>query len=228
MANPADTAPMRLAEHGAECHHGAVTAHIDALQAILAALPPDHAGIRITGIRDLDPYLGTTGPIGAVAARVLGVASRPVRALLFDKTTATNWSLGWHQDRTICVRCRVETPGFGPWSRKQGLQHVAPPFDLLTRMVTLRVHLDDVRATNAPLRVAPGSHRCGLVRTSDIDTVIRNCGERICTATAGDVWMYATPILHASDAALHPARRRVLQIDFAAEDLPGNLKWLGI
>ena len=65
-----------------------------------------------------------------------------MRAILFDKTPATNWSLGWHQDRTIAVAKRADVNGFGPWTVKSGLLHVAPPFDILVRMVTLRVHLD--------------------------------------------------------------------------------------
>jgi hypothetical protein len=47
-------------------------------------------------------------------------------------------------------------------------------------------------------------------------------------ADAGDIWLYATPILHASASALEPGHRRVLQIDFAAEELPGGLAWLGV
>jgi hypothetical protein len=35
-------------------------------------------------------------------------------------------------------------------------------------------------------------------------------------------------ILHASEAARRPARRRVLQVDYAARDLPGALEWLGV
>jgi len=42
------------------------------------------------------------------------------------------------------------------------------------------------------------------------------------------IWLYATLILHASDAARVPAHRRVLQVDLAAADLPGGLKWLGV
>jgi hypothetical protein len=37
----------------------------------------------------------------------------------------------------------------------------------------------------------------------------------------------ATPILHASDLAQAPARRRVLQVDYAASDLPAGLEWFG-
>ena len=172
--------------------------------------------------------LGPHGSIGKIAARTLGLSSRPVRAVLFDKTERTNWSLAWHQDRTICVKQRVEVDGFGPWTMKDGMQHVAPPFDLLSRMVTLRVHLDDVPATNAPLMIAPGSHKHGRVPVAAVDHVVRQCGTYACLADAGDVWAYSTPILHASEAAIAPARRRVLQVDYAAEELPGGLVWLGV
>ncbi len=77
-------------------------------------------------------------PIGDIAAGAIGAEARPVRAILFDKTAATNWALGWHQDRTIVVRERREVPGFGPWTVKAGLLHVAPPFEVLAGMVSNR------------------------------------------------------------------------------------------
>lgn len=58
-----------------------------------------------------------------------------MRAVLFDKTAITNWALAWHQDRTICVRERVAVEGFGPWTIKRGMHHVAPPFNLLAAMI---------------------------------------------------------------------------------------------
>ena len=116
-------------------------------------------------------------------------------------------------------------PGFGPWTLKHGMIHVEPPFELLAAMVTLRVHLDPVPASNAPLRIAPGSHRLGRIPAGEIDEAVRRCGEAQCLADAGDVWLYATPILHASEVASQPLRRRVLQIDYAADELPGGLRW---
>lgn len=172
--------------------------------------------------------VASTGAIGSIAAGVLGPETKPVRGILFDKTATANWALAWHQDRTICVRQRMEVSGFGPWTVKRGLLHVAPPFDLLRRMVTLRVQLDDVPSTNAPLLIAPGSHTVGRVPIDCVSEVARRCGVRTCLAEAGDVWLYATPILHASHAASTPTRRRVLQLDYAAETLPGGLEWLGI
>ena len=151
-----------------------------------------------------------------------------MRAVLFDKTAATNWALGWHQDRTVAVTERRDVPGFGPWTAKGGLLHVAPPFEVLSGMVTLRVHLDPVPLTNAPLLVAPGSHRLGRIPQPAVPKVVRRCGTAACVAGKGDVWLYATPILHASDAAEEPARRRVLQVDYAAGELPGGLSWMGI
>ena len=95
-------------------------------------------------------------------------------------------------------------------------------------MLTLRVHLDDVPATNAPLLIAPGSHRLGVIAEPDIDATVAKLGEVACLARAGDIWAYSTPVLHASRAASHPLRRRVLQVDFSADRLPGTLEWLGV
>lgn len=217
-----------FATHGAQLIKCALLSCMGALEEALACLPKDQAGVRLHGIKALEPLLAGDGCIGALAAAVLGPSSRPVRAILFNKSAETNWSLAWHQDRTICVKEKRAAPGFGPWTVKSSMIHVAPPFDLLTRMVTLRAHLDDVPATNAPLLVAPGSHACGRVAVNDVDEVVRRCGTVTCIAEAGDVWLYATPILHASEAASAPTRRRVLQIDFAAEDLPHGLEWLGV
>ncbi|GAW40231.1 Phytanoyl-CoA dioxygenase [Brevundimonas sp. SH203] len=222
----ADT--LRLGPHGAERRTAAVARHLRDIEAALADLPTDQAGVRIRGAEQLRDVLSVDGAVGALAAQTLGPAARPVRAVLFDKSPATNWSLAWHQDRTICVETRRDSPGFGPWSIKAGMQHVAPPFDLLARMVTVRVHLDDVPADNAPLLIAPGSHLKGRVPLDRIEEVVTKCGVFACEAEAGDVWLYSTPILHASNAAESPRRRHVLQIDYSADDLPGGLRWLGV
>lgn len=214
--------------HGAQHFCGAVAKDLPDLQAVIMHLPINRAGIRLSGLNDLRPLFENEGSIGSIAAQLIGPTSKPVRAILFDKTDATNWSLAWHQDRTICVEQRVEVAGFGPWTRKSGMQHVAPPFYVLAGMTTLRVHLDDVPATNAPLLIAPGSHREGRVWEHTIHETVKRLGIVSCLARAGDIWAYATPILHASEAAIVPGRRRVLQVDFASQDLPGGLKWLGV
>jgi hypothetical protein len=223
-----DFTASAFAKHGARHFHGALVSSLPELEDALSGLPGNEAGVRIRDCPALRPLLANDAPVGVIAARALGKKARPVRAILFDKTQANNWSLGWHQDRTITVNERREVVGFGPWTKKAGMHHVAPPADLLSRMVTLRVHLDDVPAENGPLVIAPGSHLYGRVAENELDALVEKCGTVTCLARAGDVWLYSTLILHASGAASHPARRRVLQVDYAAEPLPGGLEWLDV
>lgn len=219
---------LRLGADGAELHPEAAQAEFAAIVDATLALPQGHAGVRIHGNAVLRELLDGAGSIGRLASGAIGLGARPVRALLFDKSPETNWALGWHQDRTIAVRERIAAPGFGPWTRKQGMTHVEPPFALIERMVTLRIHLDPVPRTNAPLLIAPGSHRLGKLPEPEIDAAVQACGLATCIADAGDVRVYATPILHASERTRILTRRRVLQVDYSAHTLPAGLEWLGI
>ena len=185
-------------------------------------------GTRLVGDPALLQLLCDGGNIDGIARAKLGPDVRPVRAVLFDKRQNANWSLGWHQDRTIAVREKVDCDGFGPWTRKAGITHVEPPFDYVERMVTLRVHLDPVESDNGPLMIALGSHRIGRIPIEQVDDVARRVGRFVCLADSGDVWVYPTAILHASDAVRTSKRRRVLQVDYAAVPLPGGLEWLGV
>jgi len=189
------------------------------LAALFADWPAGRPGQRIDPAR--------AGALAGVRRLIADRASamRPVRALLFDKTDGGNWALAWHQDRTIEVAERHEVDGFGPWTVKQGRLHVAPPVTLLERMMTVRFHLDPVDADNAPLLVAPGSHRMGLIPEPEIEDVVSRHGEAICLAEAGSVWLYRTLILHASARSRPGRHRRVLQIDLSADELPGGLRW---
>jgi len=185
--------------------------------------------VRIRAAPPLSSILGAAGPVGGVAASILGRGARPVRAILFNKSEARNWALGWHQDRTIVVRHRREVTGYDRWTMKDGLIQVEPPFDILERMVTLRVHLDPVDPDNAPLRILPGSHRLGRLTDAAVDEVAARSAEYRCLAKRGDIWAYATPIVHGSAAAIVPRRRRVLQIDYSPDDSPGELlAWRGL
>ena len=203
-------------------------AEVESLRALADDRIGSHPGARLTSEPQLTTLLAPDGSVGAVAASLTSSAARPVRAVMFDKSPKANWVVGWHQDRTITVRKRVDVDGFGPWSTKDGGLHVAPPFDVLARMVTLRVHLDPVDEANAPLRIAIGSHLMGRIAASDVEAVASAAPQRACIAELGDIWVYRTPILHASDRALTPDRRRVLQIDYADFDLPGDLDWTGL
>jgi hypothetical protein len=217
---------MELDPDGAQLYPAAFDpAQVDALEIALAGTPAGRPGTRLGPIHGL---ADAVRPATLVAASVLGREAPPVPATVFDKSPERNWSLGWHQDRTIAVRARIVTPGFADWTTKAGIAHVVPPFDILERMLTLRIHLDRAGPDNAPLLIVPGSHRIGRVAEADIDAVAERLGTAACPAERGDLWVYATPILHASARAAKPVRRRVLQLLYSADELPYGLKWLGV
>lgn len=218
--------PDAFARDGAARVNSALTLEDVALLHRVAGAVAERPGARLTG--DMFSDLLTTGAPARIAAHLTSASARPVRAVMFDKSDASNWHLGWHQDRTIVVRRRVDAAGFGPWSKKQDLQHVAPPFEMLERMVTLRLHIDPVDNGNAPLLVARGSHRIGRVPAAEAGARASEFPQITCLAESGDVWAYSTPILHASERAQPGRRRRVLQVDYADFDLPAPLVWNGI
>lgn len=186
---------------------------------------PNAPGTRLDRLEDFAPFLAPPGPIADLASRLIGRAAHPVRAIAFDKSPDANWALGWHQDRTINVAARAEVAGYGPWTRKQGYLHVQPPFALIAGMVTLRIHLDSVTPDNAPLEIALGSHRAGLIPEPRVPEVVKASQVFACLAEPGDVWAYATPILHASRRSASTGQRRVLQVDYSADTLPAPLEW---
>lgn len=201
---------------------------LSTLEALLAEMSTDRAGIRLYNMPELAKLLSGGSGFRRFLEPYVEPQHRPVRAILFDKSGQTNWALGWHQDRTIAVKEKRDIAGFGPWSVKAGVQHVEPPFEIIEKMITVRIHLDDVPSDNAPLLIALGSHRLGKLRDSEIEKVTAQNPVFECTAAAGDVWVYSTPIVHASAASEAQTRRRVLQVDYASDDLPQGLEWQGI
>lgn len=219
-------AVLQLERDGAQLvGHALSPKETQALLERLESLDEGRAGSRLAKLDEFRDWLGASGIVGQIAANWLGPKAIPVRAILFDKNADLNWALGWHQDRTIAVRERVDAPGFGNWNRKDGIDHVEPPFELIERMLTLRIHLDSVSDSNAPLLISPGSHRHGKILERNLAKIVESHGCFGCLAEPGDVWVYRTAILHASKRALSPNRRRVLQVDYSADELPDPIRW---
>ncbi len=217
---------MNLSEEGARYIPALFDAKgVRALIEALDGLDQRKAGQRIAHLHAVAPWIGPGSTLCELVASEIGAGSRPVRAILFDKSEAANWALGWHQDRTIAVSHRADVNGFTCWTMKDGIQHTEPPFALLERMITARVHIDPVPADNAPLKVICGSHSLGRLSAAEVERIAKDSPTIACLAEVGDVWLYRTPILHASDRAAPGKRRRVLQIDYSADMLPGPLKW---
>ena len=171
--------------------------------------------------------LVSTGPLRMIAEATLGSKCFAVRGIYFDKTPDANWKVGWHQDTTIAVSEKVDAAGYDSWSEKGGVVHVRPPVEVLQRMVSLRLHLDDCGEDNGPLRVLSASNRHGILDGGALKKQV-DAGEGFavaCTAERGSILALKPLLLHASSPAQSPAHRRVIHIDFAADELPGGLAW---
>jgi hypothetical protein len=217
---------MRLDPDGAQLF-GAAVADTDIVA--IAATFTGAAGRARPGLR-LEAGMMQPSLIRAadeIAASLLGPGARAVMGTFFDKTPERNWSLSWHQDRTIAVRRHHPVPGYSNWTDRDAHWRCEPPFALLARMLTLRIHVDRVGDDNSPLLVALGSHRNRLT-TVEIAAVVAASSIARCLAAPGDVWVYRLPILHMSEPARAPLRRRVLQLAYSADPLPAGLEWLGL
>jgi ectoine hydroxylase-related dioxygenase (phytanoyl-CoA dioxygenase family) len=206
----------------------------DALARELSAmheLQTESAKNRLGGLRNLLRLLprvndvANSPRIGEILERHLGRPAFPVRALFFDKTPGANWRVAWHQDATIAVAERIDTPEFDAWSIKEGITHVQPSHRILEGMATVRLHLDDCNTSNCALKVVPGSHLDGKLSSTQIKNYLENRNIRICEVLKGEALLMRPLLLHASSPAENPSHRRVLHIEYATGELPNGLKW---
>jgi len=163
--------------------------------------------------------------VQGIAAKIVGPNARPIKAILFDKSVESNWYVTWHQDLTIAVKEKVELEGFGPWSIKDGIQHVQPPREVLENIVSLRIHLDDCPEENGAIKFIAGSHKIGVMSSAEIGNHRDSNMHVCCPADRGDVIVMRPLILHSSSQSTIVNHRRVLHIEFAGADLPGGLVW---
>ncbi len=196
------------------------------LRAGFCSTLPERAGARSfdvpNGVGDL---IGVHGAMGALAAKLGGRPARPVRVLFFDKTPGSNWAVPWHQDRTIAVKERRDSDGYGPWSCKGGIVHVEPPVSILEAMLALRLFVDDCGEEDGPLEIAIGSHRHGRVPVRDVSDIARELAIFTATGNAGDVLAMKSLAIYRSMRAISPTRRGTLHVDYALVDLPAPLEW---
>jgi hypothetical protein len=153
---------------------------------------------------------------------VLGHGAGVVRALYFDKPPGHSWALPWHKDYSLAVREHIRSDIFSKPTVKAGVPHVVAPAEVLDRMLTVRVHLDDVTPENGPLRVIPGSHRAYHQKDDP------PCEASSLHCRAGDVLLMRPLVTHASGhsktgAGLH---RRVVHLECAADaELADGYAW---
>jgi hypothetical protein len=176
----------------------------------------------VLAARDFARDLATSTELIAVASEALDAEAHPVRANLFVKSEGSNWFVGWHQDRVVCVRRRAEAAGFSGWSVKAGRPHVNAPTEVLREMVAIRLHLDGCPESAGPLEVVPGTHDRVL---SEAEIAARSWDPIRITAGPGELLLMRPLLLHRSGRMRQPGLRRVLHVEFASRTLPAPLRW---
>lgn len=134
-----------------------------------------------------------------LSRRILGENSIPFRATLFDKSPNSNWLVVWHQDTALPLQEKRETPGWGPWSIKDGVTYAHAPFKALEQILALRIHLDDSIETNGPLRVIPGTHVHGVLTDEELQKLDSEIDPVTCAVGKGGVIAMRPLIVHASN-----------------------------
>ena len=148
-----------------------------------------------------------------------------VQCTLFDKSPTKNWLVSLHQDLSIPVKSRVDSPDCSGWSEKEGLLYVQPPVDVLEQLVAVRVHIDDCSAEGGALRVVPKSHLEGRLDRGRAEELRKQNGETAVPVSRGGALVMQPLILHASSKATSLASRRVLHFVFGPPTLPLGLEW---
>ncbi|MEJ1971247.1 MAG: phytanoyl-CoA dioxygenase family protein [Lacunisphaera sp.] len=114
-----------------------------------------------------------------VTARILPAGAKAIQTIAFGKTPGTNWKVTWHQDVMFPFAKAVHHADFDLPSKKGGIDYARPPRPVLEEMLAVRLHLDGCDESNGPLRVSPGSHTNGILRSMEIPALVIQYGETV-------------------------------------------------
>jgi ectoine hydroxylase-related dioxygenase (phytanoyl-CoA dioxygenase family) len=208
---------MRIVEDGYAIEK-AVLSHEEcgALIAALSNARRSRAGARHLMKNPAVAEVAADARLLAVAKAALGAEAIPYRATLFEKSGKANWLVPWHQDTALPLESSFDAPGWGPWSKKEGILYAHAPAWALSRVIALRVHLDASTTKNGPLRVVPGSHHARMqVGQASWPVVGPVGGHTECIVPKGGVLVMRPLLIHASSKAQDSSPRRVLHIEYA-------------
>jgi ectoine hydroxylase-related dioxygenase (phytanoyl-CoA dioxygenase family) len=181
-----------------------------------SGLPHGRAGIRHALLCPEVCHLAKSACLVEIASATLEAHTFPYRATLFAKFREANWLIVWHQDTALPIRQRVNRKGWGPWSIKEKVLYAHAPASALSRIVALRVHLDDSTPRNGSLRVLPRTHKLGVLTDNEIEDLSRRILPVECACDRGGVLAMRPLIVHSSSKAQTTEPRRVLHIEYAA------------
>jgi len=194
------------------------------LESLAGAINADEHGARNLLANSVVRSFACSDALRKPVVSVLGPGCFAVRGIFFNKNSKANWKVTWHQDCVIAVKQKNEIEDWGPWSCKAGVTHVRPVASIVQGMLAIRVHLDDCGEDNGPLRVIPNTHTLGFLSDREIRDWPKETAVT-CTVRRGDAILMRPLLLHGSSPATNPSNRRVIHLEFAANELPHGAEW---
>ncbi len=226
LAAEAEHAGDNLRRRGFALIDGSAAATAEAVTAF-DALPAsgNSESKRIAPSHPLVAALLEQPSVRDLVEEALGPEAKAVRAIAFDKTGDANWFVPWHQDRTIAVDRRDGRADVINWTFKAGVTHCEAPAEFLSRMLTLRWHLDLIGPADGGLRVLPGSHTKGRLAMEEIHLLALETPAVELAVSAGTVLAMRPLLVHGSRRRTTQGHRRILHVELAAGPPPLPLSW---
>jgi len=148
-----------------------------------------------------------------------------VRAIVFIKTKENNWSVPWHQDKTVAVSHKFLRENWCAWSIKDNIHHVQPPSAVMEDLISIRIHLNSTDRDNGCLKVIPRSHKTGVLNQKTIQEITNSQSTTYCEASEMSALVMRPLLLHSSEKAVIPTQRRVLHLEYSSYQLPPEIVW---
>src|SRR5882762_8822458 len=157
------------------------------LQDAFGGIKRSRAGIRHALRIEAVASIAPDPRLFEIAKEVLGGAVVPYHATLFEKSPDANWLVVWHQDTALPLRERKDVTGWGPWSVKEGITYAHAPASALSKVLALRLHLDDSTRANGPLRLLPSTHGLGVLADDALHDLSQRISPTDCIAGQGAI-----------------------------------------
>jgi ectoine hydroxylase-related dioxygenase (phytanoyl-CoA dioxygenase family) len=188
---------------------------VNFLESLSGLVKKPRAGIRHLMKYPVVASLASDDRLLNIARSVLRRNAVPYRATLFEKSINAKWLVVWHQDRALPLETVFDSPDWGPWSQKAGINYAHAPEWALSRVLALRIHLDASKNDNGPLRIIPKSHQAGVMSEAEVLAYARHREPYECLVDRGGVLAMRPLLIHASAKAQSTEPRRVLHIEYA-------------
>ena len=147
-------------------------------------------------------------PIKTLMNHIYPKGSIIVHSLLFDKTSAANFHVPFHQD--------VSMPHKKGQKKIAGVPYNQVPCPQIDHLTIVRIHLDKNNLENGPLQVIPESHKHGILRDREITNTVSTNQIQYCTMERGEILLMKPLLLHSSCRSQSLLPRRVIHLVFAS------------